>query len=114
MTSDQGRKWLIGASLLITGAQMIFLLVAPALGYPLIWPNNLGILQIVTPVFLGYLGSASHFIFMTPPPQVEVNNKFLGILIKGPLVIYALAMIAAFGAFGFSNRASATWDRHVL
>jgi hypothetical protein len=108
MTSDQGRKWLIGSSLLITGAQMTFLLVAPAFGYPLIWPNNLEILQILTPVLLGYLGSASHFVFMTPPPQVAVNNEFLGMLIKGPIAIYVVAMIAAFGAFGFSNRAAAT------
>src|SRR6516165_7873899 len=86
---------------------MTFLLVAPALGYPMIWPNNLEVLQIVTPVFLGYLGSASYFIFMPSPPKITVNNEFLGLLIKGPLLIYAVAMIAAFAAFGYSNRATA-------
>jgi len=104
MTADQGRKWLILSSLIITGIQVIFLFVAPALGYPLTYPKNLYLLQIVTPVFLGYLGSAAHFVFTAPPPEVTVNNQFLGPLVKGPITIYACAMVAAFGTFGYSNR----------
>jgi hypothetical protein len=108
MTADRARKWLILSSLIITGAQLIFLLIAPVMGFPLNYPKNLDLLQIVTPVFLGYLGSAAHFIFMTPPPAVFANNQLLGILVKGPIIIYACAMIAAFGAFAYSNRAGAT------
>jgi hypothetical protein len=61
----------------------------------------------VTPVFLGYLGSASHFVFMIPPPSVPANNQFLGLLVKGPIVIYACAVVAALGTFGYSNRTGA-------
>jgi hypothetical protein len=32
-------------------------------GFPLTYPKNLELLQIVSPVFLGYLGAATHFIF---------------------------------------------------
>src|SRR5215475_4556171 len=90
MTIDAARKWLIVSSLVITGCQMLFLLVAPVMEFPLQYPKNIDLLQIVSPVFLGYLGSAAHFIFQNPPPAVPVQNEFLGLLVKGPVVIYVL------------------------
>lgn len=107
MSVNSARRWLIVSSLVITGAQMIFLLVAPSFSFPLTYPQNLDLLQIVLPVFLGYLGSASHFIFQSSATSVPVQNQFLGLLVKGPIVIYALAVIAAFGAFAYSNRVGA-------
>lgn len=107
MTVDQARKFLIISSLSITGSQIFFLFVAPPMGYPLSYPKNLDLLQIVSPVFLGYLGSASHFIFQAPPPVVNVQNQYLGLLLKGPVIIYIFAMIGAFSAFGYSNRVGA-------
>jgi hypothetical protein len=104
MTIDNARKWLIVSSLTITGGQMLFLLVAPTVGFPLPYPKNLDLLQIVSPVFLGYLGSAAHFIFQNPTPAVPVQNRFLGLLVKGPLVIYVLAAGASLAAFGYANR----------
>src|SRR5262249_2871463 len=104
MTIDNARKWLITSSLAITGVQMVFLLVAPVIGFPLPYPKNLDLLQIVSPVFLGYLGSASHFIFQNAVPSVPVQNQYLGLLVKGPLVIYILAAGGSLGAFGYSNR----------
>ena len=104
MTVDTARKWLITSSLAITGAQMVFLLVAPVAGFPISYPRNLDLLQIVSPVFLGYLGSASHFIFQSPVPAVPVQNQFLGLLVKGPLAIYVLAAGGSLGAFGYANR----------
>jgi hypothetical protein len=107
MTADKARKWLIVSSLLITGAQMIFLIAAPSFGFPLEYPRNFNILQIVSPVFFGYLGSATHFIFMRPSPKVAVNYPLLGLLVKGPTLIYVAAMLAAFISFGYSNRVGA-------
>ena len=63
MTTDQARRWMIVASISITGLQLIFFLIAPAVSFPLTYPKNLDILQMILPVFLGYLGAASHFIF---------------------------------------------------
>lgn len=104
MTPDKARKWIVLASLIATGAQAVFLIVAPVAGYPLEYPKNLSLLQIVMPVMLGYLGSAAHFIFIAPPPAVQANNDLLGLMVKGPIVIYCLVIIAAFAAFGYSNR----------
>jgi hypothetical protein len=107
MTIDVARKWLIVASLVLTGSQMALLVIAPIIGYPLIYPKNIELLQIISPVFLGYLGSASHFIFQNPPEEVPVQNQFLGLLVKGPLLIYTSVIVAAFASFGYANRASA-------
>lgn len=103
MTPDHARKWLILWSLIVIGLQAVFLVVAPVIRFPLEYPKNLNLLQIVTPVLLGYLGSAAHFVFMTPAPKIEANNELLGPLVKGPVIIYACVMIAAFAAFGYSN-----------
>lgn len=108
MTIEHARQLLIVSSLVITGFQMAFLLVAPAFGFPLPYPKNLDLLQIVSPVFLGYLGSASHFIFQRPAPTVPVQNQYLGVLLKGPLVIYLFAVIGSLIAFGYSNRTGAS------
>lgn len=107
MTLTGARKWIILSSLAITGAQIIFLLTAPAFGFPVEYPKNLNLIQIVSPVFLGYLGSASHFIFQNPAPNVPVQSEFLGMLVKGPIIIYVLIVTAAFVVFGYTNRAGA-------
>jgi hypothetical protein len=104
MTTYDARKWIIVSSLILTGSQMLFFVVAPSLGFPLIYPKNLRLIEIVSPVFLGYLGSASHFIFQDPAPTVPVQNDFLGIMIKGPLIIYTVVVIGALASFGYSNR----------
>jgi hypothetical protein len=107
MTADEARRWLILSSLVITGLQAVLLLVAPVIGVPLEYPKNLDLLQIVTPVFLGYLGSAAHFIFIAPTPTVPVNSKFLGMLVRGPIIIYLAIVVASFAAFTYSNRPGA-------
>lgn len=108
MTVDAARKDLIVSSLAITGCQILFLILAPVLNYPLRYPQNIQILQIITPVFLGYLGSAAHFIFRPEPPDVRVQNQLLGLLVKGPLIIYVVTVAGALTAFGYSNRTAAT------
>lgn len=108
MPIDVARSFLIISSLIITGAILIFMISAPEIGYPLEWPQNLRILQIVLPVFLGYLGSAAYFIFKEKAEPVRVRTRFLGLLVIGPMIIYALAMLASLVVFGFSNRAAQT------
>mgnify|MGYP000320631707 CR=1 FL=1 len=107
MNIVEARKWLIVASLSITGFQMVFLFIAPSLSYPISYPKNLDLLQIVSPVFLGYLGAASHFIFKKNQVTISVDNEYLGLLVKGPIIIYCAAIISAFSAFAYSNRLDA-------
>jgi hypothetical protein len=105
--ADYARKWITLSSLIITGAQMLFLIMAPPFGYPLEYPKNLNIIQIVTPVFLGYLGAATHFAFMNPLPIVVLNNELIPMLVRGPIIIYVMVVSAALFVFGYTNRMGA-------
>jgi hypothetical protein len=103
------RKWLIVASLSVTGVDLLFFILAPALGYPLEYPQNLRLMQIVLPVVLGYLGTMTAFLFQAPT-RTSVNPDalpFLTLLAKGPVILFGVATTAAIGAFGYMNRASA-------
>jgi hypothetical protein len=107
MTIDAARKWLILSSPIITALQMLFLIVCPTIGFPLQYPKNLDLLQLISPVFLGYLGAASHFIFQNPTPEVPVVRQFLGMLVRGPIIIYFVVVSGTFAAFAYSNRVGA-------
>lgn len=56
MSVYQARKWLIVASLTMAAASFSFFMLAPVFGYPLRYSQAQLVLQIVLPVFLGYLG----------------------------------------------------------
>jgi hypothetical protein len=112
MDVDLARGWLIKASLVATGAAFVFFLVAPAVGYPLTWNQSMRVFEIVLPVFLSYLGTATHFLFHSnnrrdKPVTVNPSSiSLLGLLVRGPIIVFGVASIAIIFAFGFSNRAS--------
>jgi hypothetical protein len=110
MTLYQARKWLIVASLAMTVVAFCFFMVAPVLGYPLRYSQAQTVLQIVLPVFLGYLGAATQFVFQKSPAPDEVvaARPLMGLLVKGPIAVSALMIVAVVVAFGYSNRAAAT------
>src|SRR5262249_1105999 len=89
----------------------IFFLVAPAVGYPLTWDQSSRVFEIILPVFLGYLGSATHFLFRgrpnLKPIELQDDSGMLGLLIRGPLLVFGIAAVAIVFAFGYANRASA-------
>jgi hypothetical protein len=111
MTIDGARKSIIVTSLVATGLVFVFFLVAPPLGFPLEWDQGQRVIEILLPVFLGYLGTATHFLFHSNKPQVlptlELQNSLLGLLIKGPIWVFAIACAAILFAFGYSNRSTA-------
>ena len=110
MDLGQARKWLVTASLSLTGFTFLFCILAPALRYPLEFAQSFRLLEIVTPVFLGYLGSASLFIFNTQRPESTAQQSLsplLGLLVRGPVLVYFLTILAALIAFGVSNGRSA-------
>jgi hypothetical protein len=114
MTITAARKFIILTSLTASGLIFIFFLVAKPLGYPLDWDESQRIIEILLPVFVGYLGTATHFLFHNPQKQhtFQLGNAvpLLGILIKGPVVIFAISCFAILFAFGYSNRHGAPQD----
>jgi hypothetical protein len=106
---DRSRRWLLTASLTATGANLLFFILAPALGYPLEFHQSLRMMQILLPVVLGYLGSMAAFLFQTPR-HVRLHPRALPLLeplVRGPLIIFGVASVSAIFAFGYTNRAAA-------
>jgi hypothetical protein len=81
----------------------------PVLGYPLRYSQAQTLLEIIFPVFLGYLGAATQFVFQrTPSPDGRIAARpMMGLLVRGPIFLFCTAVIAAAAAFGYSNRAAA-------
>lgn len=110
MTVPDARRWLILASLSLTGGCLVFFLIAPVVGYPLKYPQPFRLLEILLPVFLAYLGSATLFVFgaqESPTEERAVRTELLGLLVRGPVVVFSLAILSALIAFGVSNSESA-------
>ncbi len=109
MDSNTARIWLVYASLIIILSQFLFFILAPPLGYPLTYDQSFRLLEIVLPVFLGYLGAATHFLFakgQSQKAQALAPSRFLGLLVRGPVVVFAVASVGALVAFCLSNQGS--------
>ena len=109
---DSARKWLVVSSLSITGAVFLFFLLAHALGFPLTFAQSLRVLEIILPVFLGYLGSAASFVFRAASDADEVvfrrsASSLASLLIVGPLLIFSSSLVAIVIAFWITNRPTA-------
>ena len=99
------RLWLIAADLLITGFIILFFLVAPVCGYPLTYEEAYQVMQIVFPVFVGYLATAVAFVVRPAAEQTLTSErlKVLRLLLRGPLVLFGSAIIVVWIVFGVSN-----------
>jgi hypothetical protein len=105
VTLDQARAWIIKASLILTGSYLAFLIAAPAFRYPLSYSESIRLIEIITPVFFAYLGSATYSLFGPPRNEVRLRNPaLLSLLVKGPLFLFGGVGAVAFVAFGVSNR----------
>ena len=114
MSIAEIRTWLITVSLSVLAAEFAFFLLAPLeiVGYPIDFSESMRILEILTPVFLGYLGAATRFVF-NPAPNVVVADaadvsQQLKLLVRGPVLIWVLGTIAAIVSFGLGNRFGAS------
>lgn len=112
MLPTTARLWLVAASLLMSGSLIVFFLLAPAIGYPLEFAQSLRILEIVLPVFLGYLGAAALYAFRESPADDHIEFRpaaapLVMLLVKGPVITFAIAFVALLFAFGMTNRQSA-------
>ena len=110
MNSDSERAWIVKASLVVTGCLLLFSIAAPAIGFPLTYEQVPRVAEIVTPVVLGYLGTATHFLFSKAKhkrPFAHAHPELVRLLVRGPIVLFGVAAGAAFLAFGLTNRMGA-------
>jgi hypothetical protein len=99
------RLWLLSADLVLTGAVIVFFVVAPVFGYPLTYDESYQVMQIVFPVFVGYLATAVAFVVRpVADQQIDENRrKVLRILIRGPVVLFSVGIVIVWIVFGVSN-----------
>ena len=112
MNVENARKWLLLSSLSATGLISIFFLAAPAAGFPLVFSQSLRVLEVVLPVFLGYVGSAASFVFRSGSAADQMvfrpgTSSLAEMLIKGPVVVFGLVLLAILLAFYSTNRPDA-------
>jgi hypothetical protein len=106
--AQSARMAIVCYSLAITGSLLIFLILAQPLGIRFDYgqEQNLRLIDVVLPTFVGYLGAASHFIFNANRGREvdEQNAPMLRVLIHGPFVIFIIAVAGLFFAHYASHR----------
>jgi hypothetical protein len=108
MTAATARQFIVAYSLSLCGFLLIFLMVAPYLSVPFNsrLNENMRLIEVVLPVFFGYLGSASHFIFNANRGRdvAVAQEELLFYLVVGPFVIFSVFIFALFAIFTLSGR----------
>ena len=108
MAPEAARRWIILSSLGFTAAFFVFFTLGPVLGYPLSYAQATRLLEIVLPVFLGYLGSATKYLFGRKRHRADgPPDQLLGYVVRGALFVFALCLVATLFAFAWGNRAAA-------
>jgi len=113
---DANRLWVIKASLLILGISFIFFVIArPAFNFPMLYDETIRVLQIIFPVFVGYLGiGAAYLTQPTDTARATADQPFqkhqeavARLLLRGPIYLIAFCTLALVAAFWLSNVPSA-------
>lgn len=99
------RIWLILADLMITGMIIIFFLVSPVFGYPLTYDEAYQVMQIVFPIFVGYLATAVAFVVRpaAEQPLTAERLRVLRFLLRGPIILFGIGIVIVWIVFGVSN-----------
>lgn len=110
MTKLDARRWLLIASFVLTLVVFLLFALAPAIGLPVTWDQALRLMEIVLPVFTGYVGSITLLIIRRGRRR-EGDAKpipLLRLAVQGPILIFTAAALAAIVGFAVSNGANAT------
>jgi hypothetical protein len=106
------RIWITRASLLVVALALFFYLAAPVLfGFPIALDEVARIVQIVLPVFVGYLSAAAAFLTASGSRQSRNANiadeKLLRIVVRGPVYLVSVGLAIVTAVFWYSNRKGA-------
>jgi hypothetical protein len=116
-SSQSARLAIVIYSLAITGSLIVFLLLAQPLGirFDFGQEQNLRLIDIIIPTFLGYVGAASNFLFNAGKGREvdEGNAQLLKILVHGPFLIFIAAVAALFYSYHVSHRPLAANEARV-
>ncbi|XSC43475.1 hypothetical protein ACF1BQ_036845 [Bradyrhizobium sp. RDT10] len=114
MTYQAARIWIVKWSLVILAVYGAALLLAPALRYPLEFTQSIQLLQMLFPVFLGYLASATVFVFEGEEgTDRNRQTKLLSMLTRGPFLVTFVLSLALFLAFWLAHSTDINAERMV-
>lgn len=107
---DADRLWIVKASLLFLGTSFIFFVIArPLFNFPMLFDEVIRILQIIFPVFVGYLGLGAAYLThssgkVATQQSFEPNSVALArLLLRGPVYLIAVCTAALISGFWISN-----------
>lgn len=111
--TEHMRVGLIGSSLLMVTIVLIFFAIAPSIGYPIESSQSLRMMEIILPVFLGYLSTAMVLLISVRSSQSQKwepigNKKLLCVLVYGPVATFFLTVFCVILVYGISNGATET------
>lgn len=98
MTIQESRRWIVHWSLGLIALYGVFFLLAPVFHYPLGFDQSAQMLQIIFPIFLGYLATAIVFAFEGRDVETRAPD-LLGPLTRGPFFVSLVLSVALFFAF---------------
>lgn len=90
---ERARVWILKMSLLIVTAYVVLFIIAPFLDLPLEMHHSIRIIQLLLPVFLGYIGSGYRMlyrrkIFSYKNSESNITLSMLSLLVKGPIFVF--------------------------
>jgi hypothetical protein len=104
MTADDARAWVIKASLGAATGVFLVIMLAPGLPFDEEEGDRRRLLEILMPVWTGYLASASHFVFArSHQKRSRKVSSNAALLIKAPIVAWSVMCAGAFLRFWHSH-----------
>lgn len=119
VTVERARVFVVWWSLGLVGFAGVFFALAPLVpSFPMDYPEALRVEKAIAPVFTGYIGTAAYSIFKdeesaSVSSQASIS-RLAGLLLRAPLVIATVVLVAFLAAFWLSNRPDATTEPMTL
>lgn len=109
---DAERLWILKASFAVLGVTFVFFVIArPMLSFPMLYDEIVRVLQIIVPVFGGYIGIGAAYVSQVNRPAAATaaapnphERDILRLLLRAPVYGAAVGMVVLIGAFWWSNR----------
>jgi hypothetical protein len=112
---DADRIWIIKASIVLLGLSFAFFVVGrPLFGFPMLYDEVIRVLQLIFPVFLGYLGLGASYVtgqknaMREPDYGSRADTKLARLMLRAPIYLVSGGLGVLIIAFWTSNLPHAT------
>ena len=103
MDRKGGQRFAITSSISMLAICSAFLVFAPLTKYPLDFEQSMKIIQVIIPLFAGYLASASMGLTSKNKPRNTKIDENIIYLMKGVFFLIVFMILSLFIVFGVAN-----------